>query len=273
MLGRKSACALKIFKKCHTKMCGSKIEECFMKKNKMTFVAFSICACALLSLTVGCTTTQGLQTQTEEEKPQKTAIPQKTRHVERELIDWKGAAIGQDVPQWVAYAVDSDYESLSKLKNLEGKRVFLAENRGKNLNVLKSWTNNFDVQGGFSRALQNQVVAAFGGALEGSINDSEDASYLNELVGSFSKAKITGLVKQQDYWVQTRIIDNDAKTTDDVYQYFVIYSMEESDYRNQIDKVLGVSDPKTEKQEQLRADARDVMLGATILSLTEDEEE
>ena len=193
------------------------------------------------------------------------------RHVERELIDWKGAAIGQDVPQWVSDAVDGNYDSLSKRTELTGKVIFIAENRGKNLNILKSWTDNFDIQGGFGRAVGNRVVAACGGAQQGSLNDAEAQSYLEDLVGTFSKVKVTGLTKKLDYWVQERVIDNDAKTNEDIYQYFVVYAMDEEDFRTQMNKALGKVEPKNEKQQEVKEKAEDILMSAVILELTEED--
>ena len=194
----------------------------------------------------------------------------KAKHVERELIDWKGAAIGQDVPQWVSDAVDGNYDSLSARSELKDKVIFIAENRGKNQNILKSWTDNFDIQGGFGRAVGNYVVAAFGGAQQGSLNDAEAQSYLEDLVGTFSKVKVTGLTKKLDYWVQERVIDNDAKTTEDIYQYFVVYAMDNEDFRTQMDKALGKVDPKTQKQQEVKNKAEDILMSAVILELSEE---
>ena len=236
-----------------------------MKRTKILLGAASVAL--ILFMNMSCASKPAnepvAQTQPEEKK---TLPAKKAKHVERELIDWKGASIGQDVPEWVEFAVDSDYDSLGKISALDGKEVFLAENRGKNLNILKSWTNNFDVQANFSRSITNFVVSSFGGVLEGSVNKEQDESYLEELVGSFSKAKIVGLVKKMDYWVETRIIDNDSKKTEDIYQYFVVYAMERDDYRNLIDTALGKVDAQTAREKELKNEVRDIALAAQVLS-------
>ena len=44
-----------------------------------------------------------------------------SKHVERELIDWKGAAIGSEIPSWVVDAVDQNYKSISALPQFENR--------------------------------------------------------------------------------------------------------------------------------------------------------
>lgn len=245
----------------------------YMKCTKLLIGVASLTL--ILAMNMSCASTpaavtQPVETKTEEKK---TLPAKKAKHVERELIDWKGSAIGQDIPVWVEYAVDSDYDSLGKIKTLEGKEVFLAEDRGKNLNILKSWTNNFDVQSNFAKSITNYVLSSFGGVLEGSVNKEADESYLEELVGTFSKAKVVGLVKKMDYWVQTRVIDNDANKSEDIYQYFVVYAMERDDYRNLIDEALGKVDARTEREQELKNEARNIALGAAVLSVIDEAEQ
>lgn len=159
-----------------------------------------------------------------------------SKRVERERIDWKGASIGAEIPAWVYSALDEDYKAISRLPQFEGKVIFFEESQGKNLDLLKSNVNNFDVQGAFSRRLSNFVIAKFGGEQEGSKNDVDSESYLKEIVSTFSKTEINGLGRELDYWVKTRYIDNDAKTSQDIYQYFVVYGIDKKDLRIALDR-------------------------------------
>lgn len=241
-----------------------------MKRTK-TIAMFSIAA-MMIALSISCASKEpAAETQPKEPAVEKTIPTAKAKHVERELIDWKGASIGQDVPAWVYDAVDDNKNALEKIDALQGKVIFIYEGRGKNLNLLKSWINNFDAQAGFARSIKNTVISSFGGVQQGSINDEESDAYLEELVGTFSKAKITGLAKQMDYWVETRIIDNDAKTSEDIYQYFVVYAMEKEDYRFLIDQALGKVDAKTEKEKELKQEVENIALAAAVYDLMDEE--
>ena len=182
--------------------------------------------------------------------------PKVSKTVEREMIDWKGASIGCVLPDWIYSAVDNDVLALSTLPQFENKIIYFAEDQGQNLDLLKSWVNNFNVQASFSRELSNFVIAKFGGEQNGSKNEEEVQMYLNELVASCSKAEINGLGKKLDYWVKTRYIDKELDTVKDVYQYFVVFAIDKDDFRLQMDRVLGKVEAKTEAQRKLKADVK-----------------
>ena len=188
--------------------------------------------------------------ETEESKPKVS------KTVEREMIDWKGASIGSELPDWIYSAVDNDVLALSTLPQFENKIIYFAEDQGQNLDLLKSWVNNFNVQASFSRELSNFVIAKFGGEQNGSKNEDEVQMYLNELVASCSKAEINGLGKKLDYWVKTRYIDKELDTIKDVYQYFVVFAIDKDDFKLQMDRVLGRVEAKTEAQRKLKADVK-----------------
>jgi hypothetical protein len=182
--------------------------------------------------------------------------PVVSKKVEREMIDWKGASIGSNIPEWLYYAVDNDVKAISNLPDFENKIIYFAEEQGKNLDLLKSWVNNFNIQATFSRELSNFVIAKFGGELNGSKNEENMEMYLNELVATCSRAEINGLGKKLDYWVKTRYTDNELDIMTDTYQYFVVYAIDKDDFRIQLDRVLGKVEAKTEVQKKLKSDVQ-----------------
>ncbi len=192
-----------------------------------------------------------------------------SKHVVRERIDWKGASLDAEIPAWVHYALDEDYKAISRLPQFEEKIIFFEENQGKNLDLLKSSVNNFDVQGAFSRRLSNFVIAKFGGEQQGSKDESASESYLNEIVSTFSKSEINGLGRELDYWVKTRYIDNDAKTTQDIYQYFVVYGIDKKDLRLALDRALGLVEAKNESQKKMKEDVTEAILEAQYFAESE----
>lgn len=192
--------------------------------------------------------------------------PTVSKRVEREMIDWKSASIGGEIPKWVYAAADNDQVALSALPQFEGKLIFFAEDQGKNLDLLKSWVNNFNVQAALSRQLSNFVIAKFGGEQSGSKNEEDVQMYLNELVSSCSKAEINGLSKELDYWVKTRYVDKDLDTIEDIYQYFVVYSIDKDDFRLQLDRVLGKIEAKTQAQKQMKEDVLNAVVDASIFA-------
>ena len=200
--------------------------------------------------------------ETEESKPKVS------KSVKTEMIDWKGASIGSELPDWIYSAVDNDVLALSTLPQFENKIIYFAEDQGQNLDLLKSWVNNFNVQASFSRELSNFVIAKFGGEQNGSKNEEEVQMYLNELVSACSKAEINGLSKELDFWVKTRYADKDMDTINDIYQYFVVYAMDKEDFRLQLDRALGKVEAKTQSQKELKENVLSAVVEATIFAET-----
>ena len=176
------------------------------------------------------------------------------KSVVREMIDWKGASIGNEIPSWVFDAVDQNYEAISKLPQFENRMIFFAEDQGKNLDMLKSWVNNFNVQSAFSKSVSNFVITKFGGEQSGSKADETSESFLTEITSTFSKTEINGLSKELDYWVKTRYIDNMAESSEDIYQYFVVYAIDKNELKLQLDRALGLVEAKDESQKKLKAE-------------------
>ena len=201
-------------------------------------------------------------------KSEMQETPAVSKRVEREMIDWKSASIGGEIPEWAYAAADNDQVALSALPQFEGKLIFFAEDQGKNLDLLKSWVNNFNVQAALSRQLSNFVIAKFGGEQSGDKNSEEVQMYLNELVSACSKAEINGLSKELDFWVKTRYADKDMDTINDIYQYFVVYAMDKEDFRLQLDRVLGKVEAKTQAQKELKENVLSAVVEATIFAET-----
>ena len=192
-------------------------------------------------------------------EPTSVQAPAPAKHIERVMLDWKGASIGSEIPGWVYDAVEEDYTSLSKLPQLSKKKIICAEAKGKNLDLLKSWVNNFDVQATFSKSISNFVNNNFGGELSGSKDSAVSKNYLDEITSTFSKTEINGLSKELDFWVQTRIIDHDKDTMTDSYEYFVVYAIDQKDFEYQVSEALGLVDAENEAEEELKERVRNAM--------------
>ena len=215
---------------------------------KMFFVA-SVCTALILA---GCASSP------------KAAAPV-SKHVEREIIDWKGAAIGSPVPAWVESAINGDKAAFMKMEQFEGKMVLIADQRGKNENALKSWVNNVDVKGGMAKSLSDFVIAKFGSEGQGSPDEAEEwDSFMSEMTSTFSKMEVNGMLREMDYWVKTRTFDKDSKTSEDLYQYIVVYSIDKSIFNEQLEKALGHIEVKNEKQKKMKDDVKAGILEAQV---------
>jgi hypothetical protein len=210
---------------------------------------------------VGCATT-------------KNSAAKPAKEIDRVIVDYKGAAIGGEVPSWVEAVVDDDFETLQSTPSFKDKGLLpvVAVERGKNLDLLKSWANNFSVQSQISRAIQNKVSAEFGGNQEGDKNTEENANFVKELVATFSRTNISGLKKEKDYWVKLKIRDNHKKTEEETYEYYVLYSINQKTLQEQIDIAMGKVEAKTQQQKEMKSEVKDALakLKSEELSTTND---
>ncbi|MDR3049832.1 MAG: hypothetical protein LBV16_08385 [Elusimicrobiota bacterium] len=179
--------------------------------------------------------------------------------VERVILDYKGAALGTEVPAWVEAAINDDYQTLESMPRFKDRLAVIAIESGKNLDLLKSWANNFAIQSQLSRQISNKVSAEFGGGQQGDKNSEESVSFIREVVATLSEAKISGLSKEMDYWLKIRTIDNSKKTETEQYTYYVVYSINKADLQRQIDIALGKIAAKNQEQQEIKTEVIDAV--------------
>lgn len=190
----------------------------------------------------------------------KAAAPPKVdKSVERVILDYKGAGVGAEIPAWVEAAIEDDYETIAKMPRFEGKMPIVDYGYGQNLDLLRSWVNNFNVQAGLSRRIGNTIEATFGGAQLGDKNTPENNNFVKEIVATFSGITISGLTKEMDFWTKLRITDKEKKTQEERYEYYVAYSISEEDLKYQIDLAMGKIAAKTKEQEEIKTDVADAI--------------
>jgi hypothetical protein len=192
--------------------------------------------------------------------------------VERAIIDYKGAGLGEARPQWVSAAVNDDYAQLEAMPRLKDKLAVIAIERGKNLDLLKSWANNFSIQSQLSRQISNKIRAEFGGGQGGDKNSTEEAaSFGRDVAATLSKTTISGLAKEVDYWVKMRVTDKTKKTVEEYYEYYVVYSISRANLEYQIDVALGKIQAKDQKQSEIKAEVKDAIKRLRASDLVESE--
>ena len=92
------------------------------------------------------------------------------KNVKRQIVDYQGATLGSEIPQWVKLVSEGQYgqKVLSKaMPDLEGKKVFVVTGRGDNLDFVKSWVNLVDVETEVSGSLERVTGKVVTSKLEG----------------------------------------------------------------------------------------------------------
>ena len=200
-------------------------------------------------------------------------VAKKSSPIERTLIDYKGAAIGADIPDWVEAALDDDEESLKSgtlAKKLESKKVIIVngtrqKKTDKDLKLLQDSVNaSYMVE--IAQSLNNGVDRRFSGVL----SSNEDTQ--KTLTANSTKAQFTGFSKAADYWVLQRITDKDKNKTYDQYTVVQVYACDEELFQQQAAQYvrrLGLdSDSEDLKKAASMADSLAAEMTSSPLSVT-----
>ena len=191
-----------------------------MKKSlKLIMVTALVAAIASMGFT-GCKTTEvagsGIKG--------KSATVKK---VKRQIVDYQGATLGSEIPQWVKLVSEGQYgqKVLSKaMPDLEGKKVFVVTGRGDNLDFVKSWVNLVDVETEVSGALERVTGKVVTSKLEGAAsakgqeaNQTEVDRAINDYRIALQDVRIAGLERVAEYWTLIDVIEK-GKTVDSYYE-------------------------------------------------------
>lgn len=200
-------------------------------------------------------------------------VTKKSSPIERTLIDYKGAAIGAEIPDWVDAALADDEESLKSgtlAKKLESKKVIVVngvrqKKTDKDLKLLQDSVNaSYMVE--IAQSLNNGVDRRFSGVLS-SNEDTQKA-----LTANSTNAQFTGFSKAADYWVLQRITDKDKNKTYDQYTVVQVYACDEELFQQQAAQYirrLGLdSDSEDLKKAASMADSLAAEMTSSPLSVT-----
>lgn len=172
----------------------------------------------------------------------------------------QGMALGTEIPAWVESVVEGHNKSIAKSLKIDQDeyQIFVFSNQGNDLEFLKTWTDQVDVQrqvaNSFSMAVGQSADAVFQG-MSGDENKKQEA--INQTVKALSAMEINGLLKEAQYWIQFKKPKEGIKVTkkspescyDYYYEYYVVFTMKRSIYDTQLEAALdGVEDNSSETE-------------------------
>lgn len=191
------------------------------------------------------------------------AAKAKEQKVKIEIVNRPGMALGTEIPKWVEAVLEGDNKSIAKsLKiDLNDSQIFVFSNQGNDLEFLKTWTDQVDVQrqvaNSFSMAVGQSANAVFQGA-SGDENRRQQA--IDQTVKALSALEINGLLKEAQYWIQFRKPKQGVKITkkskesdfEYYYEYYVVFVMDRKNYDLQLDAALNGVENNTSETELLK---------------------
>ena len=151
----------------------------------------------------------------------------------------QSGGIGAAVPAWY------NKSRTAVEKEFPGSYAFVMTRSGKNLKALQLLANKVDVGSAVAQEIsvdvQNLVVSAVQGT------DVSVEEYVETLSKNVSKAKISGLRKEQDWWIQKTIVSEDGNDIVD-YDYKVLYLVDKKTIQDLINQVATDSIPSVDAE-------------------------
>ena len=187
------------------------------------------------------------------------AAKAKNQKVKIEIVDRPGMALGTDIPKWVEAVTEGDNKQVAKSLKINEKesQIFVFTNQGDNLEFLKTWSDQVDVQrqiaNSFSMAVGQSANAVFHGSSGADGTNVQRA--IDQTVKALSAVEINGLLKAAQYWIQFRKpkqgvkVSKKSKDSDFeyYYEYYVVFTMDRDIYDAQLEAALnGVEDNASE---------------------------
>ncbi len=136
------------------------------------------------------------------------------------IIDHKGVLAGAKVPKLIQAALTDSAEALSR-KYFPDSYVFIANQKGRNLDGLIMWSKNFEVQSEVAKRIQTSVDFM----AKSSVSGDKDSitKVMNITTEIVSKQNISGLQMQHDWWIKLKY-DDDKED----FQYVAVYAIKKS---------------------------------------------
>jgi len=178
-----------------------------------------------------------------------------------EIIDYKGQAFGSDIPGWVIDAADGETKEVQKALKLKGQKVWILQNDGTDLDMLKLWTDQIDGRSQIASAIEQTVGDLISAELDASQENTsaaDKAMYVNEFSTRMTNLTLQGLDKVTDYWTKTRTLKTGvkkAKSDADYtykYTYLVVFAMDEDMFETQVQAAFADIDDNDEQSAMLR---------------------
>lgn len=176
-----------------------------------------------------------------------------------EIIDYRGQAFGSSIPGWVIDASDGKIEAVQKALGLNGQKVWILQNDGDDLDMLKLWTDQVDARAQIASGIEQTVADLITAEMEATkADDSTKKKMVDEFSSRVTNITLQGLNKYDDYWTQTRTLKvglKKAKKADDYtykFTYLVVFTMDEDLYEQQLAAAFADVGDNDDQSELLR---------------------
>lgn len=191
-----------------------------------------------------------------------------------EIIDYQGAALGSAIPDWVFGVDGSDEERVRKALDIKSDtKVFMAADKGTDLDLLKLRTDQVDAQARVASSIEQTVGQVVQEELDVRQADEQTkAEAVRRYSSAVTNMTLNGLTKEASYWTKTRRpktgVEHPTFESDyDIsYNYYVVYTINSALYNSQVEKAIGDVQDNDNQTQFLKEVLTDKLRNAIVLS-------
>lgn len=163
-----------------------------------------------------------------------------------EVIDYQGQSLGSKIPDWVIAIGDGSQKRVRKSLDIDrDQQIFILQNKGNDLDFLKTWTDQVDARGEIASSIEQTIAQTVQSEMEVRQADEQTKVKAAKLYSAtMTNVTLNGLNKEAYYWIKTRTPKTDVKkakvATDYVYEYtyYVVYTMDTDMYEAQMAQAM-----------------------------------
>jgi hypothetical protein len=227
------------------------VKEFEMKKSVVVVMIGILLAGFLLAACAGVPPAQGSRPVA---APGQPAAPASAVQRENVTIDWRGANLGGQIPEWVHWAGIGDPDNLiAGLPRVNGKKTILLQYSGQDLDLLQVFGNQ-NALADASISIRTNVEVEGGNSLEGNKNTPGNRSFIAQFITIFSETEISGLGRELDFWIKER-----SPSGEESYSYYLVYGITEENFNYLVEQALGKVQASTEEEREMADEIRSRM--------------
>ena len=165
-----------------------------------------------------------------------------------QIIESRNGRGESGIPEWVHRYFESKHLGIETLDEYGGKYVFVGENWGENINILRQWADGFtgiyDLPRLVAARVERRLVSS--AAL---YPDDEYGQYFETLIKRVADGEFSGAVKEQTYWVKRarppggneeegEEEPDQMNNAAELYEYLVLISIDSETLQDQLRQIM-----------------------------------
>lgn len=159
-----------------------------------------------------------------------------------DTLDYKGQAYGMSIPDWVMQRP----VEMEEMDRYAEKYVFKVESpRSGSQQGAEMYAENMQAFAEVAKLINNRVQSKFSGATVGDRDSVE--TYMEQVTKSLADAQVSGLRKEDSFWVYRRYYDADGEVEEEAFTVLLLYTIDRGVLDELITSAIEGTTPDTEE--------------------------